>query len=56
MSKARISRTSWRKPSAKPLETGREFFSDLAAKIAAIAEIVAAAMTPIAWIVSVICH
>ena len=37
MSKARISRTSWRKPSAKPFETGRELRSDLAAKMAAMA-------------------
>lgn len=48
MSKALISRTSWRRPSAKPFETGREFFSDLAANMAAMAEIVAAAIMPTA--------
>lgn len=48
MSIARISRTSWRRPSAKPFDTGREFFSDLAANMAAMAEIVAAAITPTA--------
>jgi len=53
---ARISRTSCRKPSAKPLDTGRLLRSDLAAKMAAMAEIVAAAMTPTAWTSSVICH
>lgn len=39
---------SWRRPSAKPFETGREFFSDFAANMAAMAEIVAAAITPTA--------
>ena len=48
MSNARISRTSWRKPSANPFETGRELRSDLAAKIAAMADMVAAAITPTA--------
>jgi len=50
----RISRTSARIPSAKPLLTGREFFSDLAAYKAAIDETVVAAINPIAVIASVI--
>lgn len=50
----RISLTSSRKPSANPLETGREFRSDLAAYNAAMAEIVDAEINPIAEIVSVI--
>ena len=49
----RISRTSARIPSANPLLTGREFFSDLAAYKAAIDETVVAAINPIAVIASV---
>ena len=48
----RISLTSSLIPSANPLETGREFRSDLAAYSAAMAEIVDAEINPIAEIVS----